>query len=521
MAERFENPDVQEATEAKLCAYLEGELSASERTDIEKYLQGNPQHRQLLKELAKTRGLVGMLPRERAPTEIAEAFEGQIERAMLLDGPGNELLVGTNRWPQRMLVAAILLLAVGLGVVVYLALPGGGTTPIKISALSGPLGDRGPAPMAAVSPATRAISDMPMPSTPQAAPMDSAAPTTQALTSAVTTDKDKEVLEAANRYRDIAVAGKKAGPQVNPTMYMTVATADPAAAEQQVRSFFQNRGVVVTTNAPGKAADGAVNIDDVAAANAPTANAPTLKNAMQNYQNQQANFAATQQTQQVMGQVAPSAGKNPTAMTIFAPDVKPGDLSDLRTALVQVGTGQIVETMAASGGPANSETPVLGISRATEMTAKASGFQPTTQDTGIIGKGQMLNVTVDQLVGAGLDKTSRVQVDDGGNVSLPMMIEPVPAAGQTTDQLEKNIAAKYREANLIPSATVRVEMAGPTTQQSDAKVAATTQMADQPVNVVLVVNGLTAGENALPTTHPATLPTTEPIFPAAPPATQP
>ena len=40
-----------ENIEAALCAYVDGELDAKERVEIEKHLEANPQHRQLLLEL--------------------------------------------------------------------------------------------------------------------------------------------------------------------------------------------------------------------------------------------------------------------------------------------------------------------------------------------------------------------------------------------------------------------------------------------------------------------------------------
>src|SRR5438874_12474255 len=73
-----------EQIEAKLCAYLEGELDEQGRAEIEKHLEQNPAHRKLLSEVGKTRGLLRTLPRERAPADICEAFQGQLERSVLL-----------------------------------------------------------------------------------------------------------------------------------------------------------------------------------------------------------------------------------------------------------------------------------------------------------------------------------------------------------------------------------------------------------------------------------------------------
>ncbi|CAA9375641.1 MAG: hypothetical protein AVDCRST_MAG64-283, partial [uncultured Phycisphaerae bacterium] len=74
MAENSEN------IEAKLCAYVEGDLDDNDRAEIERHLEANPKHRHLLTELAATRDLLRYLPREHAPSELAESFNGQLER---------------------------------------------------------------------------------------------------------------------------------------------------------------------------------------------------------------------------------------------------------------------------------------------------------------------------------------------------------------------------------------------------------------------------------------------------------
>src|SRR5918993_3972909 len=92
-----------EQIEAKLCAYLEGELDEAGRAEIEKHLQQNPAHRKLLAEVGKTRGLLRALPRESAPPDICEAFQGQLERSVLLanfDDHAEGTALRINRWPQ-------------------------------------------------------------------------------------------------------------------------------------------------------------------------------------------------------------------------------------------------------------------------------------------------------------------------------------------------------------------------------------------------------------------------------------
>ncbi|MGB7156585.1 MAG: zf-HC2 domain-containing protein, partial [Tepidisphaeraceae bacterium] len=119
-----------ENIEAKLCAYIDGDLDAQGRAEIEKHLASNPQHRTLIEQLSKQRDLLRGLPREDAPEEILEALQGHMERSVLLgdaDAAETEAMK-IHRWPQFAAMAAMVLLTVGLGVVIYFVLPrnGGG-----------------------------------------------------------------------------------------------------------------------------------------------------------------------------------------------------------------------------------------------------------------------------------------------------------------------------------------------------------------------------------------------------------
>ncbi|HEX8520814.1 MAG TPA: polysaccharide biosynthesis/export family protein [Tepidisphaeraceae bacterium] len=115
-----------EHIEAKLCAYVDNELDAQGRAEIEQHLASNPQHRQLLGELIQQRDLLRGLPRETAGEDIYENFTGQLERSSLLDSDFEEDEVVAGRishWPQVYAAAAVLLLAVGLAAVIYFVLP--------------------------------------------------------------------------------------------------------------------------------------------------------------------------------------------------------------------------------------------------------------------------------------------------------------------------------------------------------------------------------------------------------------
>jgi hypothetical protein len=115
-----------ENIEAKLAAYLDGELDAVDRAEIEQYLAANPQHRQLIDELARDRDWLRGLPREAAPPEVAETLSAHLERAALLGDvdigvSGGSMRIG--RWPQVRAIAAVMLVTVGLAAVVYSILP--------------------------------------------------------------------------------------------------------------------------------------------------------------------------------------------------------------------------------------------------------------------------------------------------------------------------------------------------------------------------------------------------------------
>src|SRR5258708_360392 len=115
-----------EQIEAQLCAYIDGELNDAERAEIEKHLATNSQHKALIAELRRHSGLLQDLPRATAPLELNEALCGQLERSALLNPSQEESsqnVLSINRWPQITAVAAVLMLAIGLGIVVYYVLP--------------------------------------------------------------------------------------------------------------------------------------------------------------------------------------------------------------------------------------------------------------------------------------------------------------------------------------------------------------------------------------------------------------
>lgn len=116
-----------ENIEAKLAAYVDGELDPLGRAEIEQYLKSNPQHRALIDELRSAKSYLQELPRARAPMEVAEMISQQLERAALLGdveiGADSSGAGHFSRWPQVRAIAAILLLTFGLAGVLYYVLP--------------------------------------------------------------------------------------------------------------------------------------------------------------------------------------------------------------------------------------------------------------------------------------------------------------------------------------------------------------------------------------------------------------
>jgi polysaccharide export outer membrane protein len=82
---------------------------------------------------------------------------------------------------------------------------------------------------------------------------------------------------------------------------------------------------------------------------------------------------------------------------------------------------------------------------------------PSTHDY-VIGKNDLITVSITDLVGPGVETVKSSRVSESGNVSLPM-VGQVKAAGETEAQLEQSIVKAYRDANIIQNATVSVTVA--------------------------------------------------------------
>jgi hypothetical protein len=136
--------DQSEQIEAKLAAYIDGELTGGDREEIEKHLAANPSHLALVTDLMWHKQLVKGLPRELAPVSMNEDLQSQLERDVLLSGgdPAEEAraVAGRiHRWPQIFSAAAILAMTAGLAAVVYSVLPGKRPTGVALENQTAPV----------------------------------------------------------------------------------------------------------------------------------------------------------------------------------------------------------------------------------------------------------------------------------------------------------------------------------------------------------------------------------------------
>ena len=76
----------------------------------------------------------------------------------------------------------------------------------------------------------------------------------------------------------------------------------------------------------------------------------------------------------------------------------------------------------------------------------------------VIGKNDLLNISITDLIGPNIETVKTARVSESGNISLPL-IGQVHAQGLTEVQLETEIIRKYREAGLMPNAQVSVTVA--------------------------------------------------------------
>ncbi len=76
----------------------------------------------------------------------------------------------------------------------------------------------------------------------------------------------------------------------------------------------------------------------------------------------------------------------------------------------------------------------------------------------VVGKNDLVNISISDLVAPGVDTVKTSRISESGNVSLPL-IGPIKAEGLTEAQLERAISKAYRDANVIQNAQVSATIA--------------------------------------------------------------
>jgi protein involved in polysaccharide export with SLBB domain len=85
---------------------------------------------------------------------------------------------------------------------------------------------------------------------------------------------------------------------------------------------------------------------------------------------------------------------------------------------------------------------------------KQADLIPSATDY-VIGHNDLLQISITEVAGPGVETVKTSRVSESGNISLPL-IRVVKAAGLTEAELEKAIADKYRSENIIQNAQVSV-----------------------------------------------------------------
>jgi anti-sigma factor RsiW len=101
-----------------LSAYLDGELSVPEAARIEKALQTDEALAAELERLRKVRALLRGMDRQTAPRDFVARVMDQAERTRLVGTPAVQVVKDPLRWVRHLATAAVLILAVGIGVVI-------------------------------------------------------------------------------------------------------------------------------------------------------------------------------------------------------------------------------------------------------------------------------------------------------------------------------------------------------------------------------------------------------------------
>jgi hypothetical protein len=443
MTDPTDHPDPKEATEARLCAYLEGELAPADRAEIERHLTANPQHKQLLADLAKTREWVRAIPPVRAPVDFAESFQSGVERQMLLDETAAAR--PAQRWQQWLPLAAVVLLVIGLGIVVTVMLsPSWRRSPIA-SKGDGP----GTSPAPAVNPSTEPAAAIDAPPPAAAAKAVPAPPRNRGFAavepaatvlSADATEKD-ELAAKAQRSRAEGDRADLLLPPPTPwtppvtglpvpaddrTLYLVVRTTTPAPTLSKAQTFFDQEHVAVVIPGLGNGAMLAAGAPEPRRLGGVATNAlpPTPMQSNRQQEISQTR-SALPQAQNALPQTQPTTIPADASPAIAGRGLKPAQIDDLAAALAEDVSAGDVRIMIPDHGRYTNALAVMPIA-----------------------KGRSILVVVPELNKPGVDKANIVEVAADGTVGLPML-DRINAAGVRPVALSEQIATQYQQAHVF------------------------------------------------------------------------
>src|SRR5689334_9421513 len=86
-----------------------------------------------------------------------------------------------------------------------------------------------------------------------------------------------------------------------------------------------------------------------------------------------------------------------------------------------------------------------------------AAFGAAPDDDRAIRIGDPLAVSIRDLEGPGKNTLVEVNVNEAGEIALPMLRKPLPAKGLTTEKLREAVAEAYRQARLLQNARVTVK----------------------------------------------------------------
>lgn len=124
--------------------------------------------------------------------------------------------------------------------------------------------------------------------------------------------------------------------------------------------------------------------------------------------------------------------------------------------------GFVLAAMILSGAPILNGQQAAAVPNAAQLLADkdASTRLPSTgEPKGMVSDYSINPEDVLDVIVMGVPEVSReYRVSSNGFLTLPLLADPVPAAGETLDQLQRLIAAKYREAGMLNGAVVTVSL---------------------------------------------------------------